>query len=130
MKNLLLVLGLTTSLIFCGDYNKAQGTIKTTLEIPESVRKYGKKLEKHSSGEHVLVRLARDIDVYIVTSRNGWHINFLAEKLGIHSIRSNRNYSSGGIAFPSGNLDLKQMAKKLDTDGNGIIDLDELGAIY
>lgn len=124
MKNLLLALGFSISLFVYGaDYIHAQ-------EIPEHVRKYGKRLERISSGEHILVKLANDIDIYLVTSINGYQVNFLAEKLGISPIMPNKRYSCCRIAFPSNNLELKQMAKKLDTDGDGIITLEEFGDIY
>ena len=80
--------------------------------------------------KHVLVKLARDIDTNICTSKNGAHINILAKKLGIKPIMENRNYSHSCVAFYSGNLELKQLANKLDKNKDKIISLEELFEIY
>jgi len=80
--------------------------------------------------KHVLVKLARDNDTYICTSRNGAHIDILAKKLGIKPIMENREYSHSCVAFYSGNLELKKMADKLDKNKDKIISLEELSEIY
>ena len=133
MKKLLLILGLITSLIFSGgNYVNAQEIIKQkeTLEISESVRRYGKKLEKISSGEHVLVRLSEKVGTYIVTSRKGCHVDFLAKRIGVKPVISNRNYFNYDIGFNSSNPILGKMAERLDKNRDGIIDLNELSEIY
>lgn len=115
----LLSIGLGAFLFFYGgDYSKAQ-------EFPE--REFARNLLNYN---HVLVKLSSDIDIYMVTSRNGTHINILAEKLGINPIISNRKYSNYCIAFFPNNLELKQMAKELDKNDDKVISLNELSEIY
>lgn len=115
----LLCIGLGAFLFFYGgDYNKAQ-------EFSE--REFTRNL---LNDNHVLVKLSSDIDIYMVTSRNGAHINILAEKLGINPIISNRKYSNYCIAFPPNNIELKQMAKELDKNDDKVISLNELFEIY
>ncbi|MCJ7615827.1 MAG: hypothetical protein MUO43_04750 [Desulfobacterales bacterium] len=101
-----------------GDYSKAQ-------EFPE--REFANNLLQYN---HVLVKLSSDIDICMVTSRNGSHIDILAEKLGIKPIISNRKYSNYCIAFSPNNLELKQMAKELDKNDDKVISLNELSEIY
>ncbi|MFH1521978.1 MAG: hypothetical protein ABIF18_03395, partial [archaeon] len=86
MKKLLLAIGLSTFLSFNGiGYSKAQEASRF--------------IENSLDYEHVRVKLSDDIDTYMITSRNGCHVNILANYLGIDPIISNRKYSKRSIAF-------------------------------
>lgn len=107
---------------------KNEKTIEELLNVPKSVGKFARNLKDSPLNDKpVLVRLSRNVDTYVVTSKNGYHLNILANKGGIEPIDSNREYSNYDIGFYS--LDDRQLRKlsiKLDKDKNKVISLDEL----
>lgn len=142
IKNLLLSIGLSIPLVF-GSVNytinaqenekvKNEKSIEKILEIPEPVRilaEYYSSCPKED--RPVLVRLARDIDTYVVTSKNGYHLNQIAEKFGIKPIEREGGYSNYDIGFYSTNTDmLKYLSDKLDKNKDKIISIDELFEFY
>jgi hypothetical protein len=75
----------------------------------------------------VLVRLSRNVDTYVVTSKNGYHIKILANRFDIKPIKSNREYSDDDVGFNSeDSYILKRVAEKLDKNKDNVISVDEL----
>lgn len=91
---------------------------------------FRKKFSKNLPAHHVLVKLAQDVDIYLVTVPDGCHIYMIAEGLGIDPIIPNRKYSGHAVAFPRNSSGLQELAEFLDKDGDGVITLDELSEIY
>ncbi|MEK6757797.1 MAG: hypothetical protein AABX88_01585 [Nanoarchaeota archaeon] len=142
MKNkfakLITVIGLGIPLIFnSGNYNlSAQETIKPeqnkTIEeilgVPESVKRFKDALcDSPLNDKPVLVRLSRDIDTYVVTSKNGYHLNVLANKLGVKPIKIDRDYLDYDLGFYSADSSkLKNISREMDKNQDKVISISEL----
>ena len=137
-KNLLLSIGCSIPLVLSGgDYNllaqetdkiRNNKTIEEVLGVPESVKRFKESLsDSPLNDKPVLVRLSRNVDTYVVTSKNGYHIKILANRFDIKLIKSNREYSDDDVGFYSeDSYILKRVAEKLDKNKDNVISVDEL----
>jgi|TARA_B100002003_G_C14143171_1_gene549640 hypothetical protein len=138
IKKLLLSIGISIPLVFnSGDYNllaketnkpKQNKTIEDILRVPESVKRFKNALcDSPLDDKPVLVRLSRDVDTYIVTSKNGYHLNVLANKIGIKPNKLFKDYFNYDIGFSSKyNYLLKKISKKFDKNNDKVINISEL----
>ena len=103
-------------------------SFQRSLEVPESVRVYQRNLtDSPLNDKPVLVRLSEDVDTYIVTSRNGYHLNVLAEYAGIESRKSGEYLFDFDVGFSSiYDRQLRRASNNLDTNNDRVIDLSEL----
>lgn len=102
-------------------------TMEEILKVPDSVKSFARSLSDSPLGDKpVLVRLSRNVGVYIVTSKNGYHLNVFANKLGIRPIAEG-GYSNYVIGFYStDDRILKRAAQKFDRNRDKVISLEEL----
>ncbi|MCG2701328.1 hypothetical protein L6267_04125 [Candidatus Parcubacteria bacterium] len=105
-------------LFFCGAICGNAQEISDAKKFSENLPEY-----------HALVKLAPDVNIYMVTAIDGCHIDILAKRLGIFPRVQDREYSGHAVAFPRNSSGLKQLAEDL-AKGDGIITLDELFEVY
>ena len=136
IKRFLYIAGIGIPLIFntigCSSLNKNQQSknLENSLEVPESVKNF-----KELSGEYplgdkpVYVRLSKDVDTYLITSKNGSDLNVFAGKFNLKLKNLEKIYKDYEVGFDNKyNKKLNKIIKDLDKDKNKVITVDELNS--
>lgn len=103
--------------------------LKDGLLIPPDVHDYILALNSRPDSELVLVRLGKNIPLYLVTHKDGTQIKRLAKTYGLNLVLHEGDYRHHDNAFEDKYLFLRQriwdMYKKQDQNNDSIIALEE-----